>query len=741
MNASKKDSLRKEGISKITGSAKYIDDMNFPEMIHGITLRSPVPRGVLKNINFSKNYDWDDFTIVTAKDIPGKNYITMIENDWPVLVESKINHHGEALALVAHPEKLMLNDALKHIELEIEELPPLYDIDDSLNRKEIIWRDDNTFKTYTINKGDVDSAFQESKHTFEAEYFTGAQEQLYIENNGMISIANKDEGVTVWGSLQCPYYIHSALMPIFDLPADKVRVVQAETGGGFGGKEEFPSLLAAHTALLALKSNKPVKMIYSRSEDMANTTKRHPSRSRHRMSVDDDGKILAWDIEFILDGGAYFTLSSVVLSRGCIHAPGPYFCENVRVNATTVATNKFPYGAFRGFGAPQSIFATERFMDFVAKQIHLDPIEFRKKNFIKKGQTTATGQTINEKVDFDLLINSVLEKSDFHKKRELFKLENKTSHIKKGFGLATFIHGAGFTGSGEAYLASVVGVQGTKEGKIEILASSTEMGQGKNTIFSTIAADALNIDETDIIIANPDTAKVPDSGPTVASRTCMVVGELVKSACLSLKQTLIGEKFITENYNREQFTNAVKSYIEKHDKIKMLANYKQPPNVHWDEENYQGEAYATYAWAAYLAEVEVNTETYETKVTNFYANQEIGKVLNQTLAAGQIEGGVAQGVGYAIYEKVKYDNGVMINNQMTNYIMPTATDVPNIHVFFEEWNQSYGPGGAKGIGELPMDGPAPAILNAVEDATHIHINSIPMLPEDLMDHMENHLEK
>ena len=733
----KKLSLRKEGISKLKGEAKYIDDYQLNDGLHGATVRSPIARGILKKIHFGSEIDWNEFTIVTAKDIPGKNFIKMIEMDWPVLVDEQINHKGEAIALLAHPNKLEVKRALKFISFDIDPLPPVFTIQESLKNQNIVWRKNNIFKEYTIKKGDVDSVWKNDQfQTFTQSYSTGAQEQLYIENNGMIGEYSKKEGVTIRGSLQCPYYVHSALCPIFDLPAEKVRIIQAETGGGFGGKEEFPSLVAAHAALLAMKSKKPVKLIYDRAEDMANSTKRHPSESTHKMAIDKNGKIKAWEIDFYLDGGAYFTLSSVVLSRGCIHAPGPYYCEHIKVNAKAVATNTFPHGAFRGFGAPQSIFATERFMDYVAKQLKMDPIEFRLKNMIQPGQTTATGQLIEEKIDYKILIDRVLKAANYKKKKEQYEKENQHSHLKKGFGIATFMHGAGFTGSGEAYLASVVGVRGTPDGQVELLASSVEMGQGKNTIFSRIAADALGISEKNIIVAIPDTKFVPDSGPTVASRTSMVVGKLIESACIALIKKLQDEKLLEKNFTEKNLIQAIKNYTQHKGDLKVFSQYKQPPNIHWDDEKYQGSAYATYAWAVYLAEVEVNTLTYDTKVLNFYANQEIGKVLHPTLAAGQIEGGVAQAIGYAIYEKVRYQDGQMINNQMTNYIMPTALDVPNIHVYFEEWNTDYGPGGAKGIGELPMDGPAPAVLNAVENATGIRVNHIPMLPEDLFQSME-----
>ncbi len=307
----------------------------------------------------------------------------------------------------------------------------------------------------------------------EGEYETGAQEQLYIEPNGMLAVADPKHGVTVWGSMQCPYYIHHALAGLFGLPEDRIRVVQMETGGGFGGKEEFPSVIAGHAALLAWKSGRPVKMIYGRAEDMASSTKRHPARTRHRTAVTSDGRLLAMDIDFTIDGGAYCTLSPVVLSRGTIHAAGPYSCPNVLVRGRAVATNVPPHVAFRGFGAPHSLFALERHMDKVAAAAGMTPEAFRRRNFIKHGDTLAVGQTISEPVDMSALLDRALALSGYHAKRERFARENASAAVKKGIGLASFMHGAGFTGSGEVHLQSVVTIEGTPEGTVRVLSSNT----------------------------------------------------------------------------------------------------------------------------------------------------------------------------------------------------------------------------------------------------------------------------
>jgi CO/xanthine dehydrogenase Mo-binding subunit len=717
---------RKEGREKVTGQARYVDDLKFPGMIYGATVRSAGPRGRIRDIRFGPGIPWDEVTIVRARDIPRANIISLILDDQPCLAHMAVNHPEEPVLLLAHPDRYLLEDARRAVEIELEPLPAIFTIEESLGRRHVVWGEDNVFKRFRVEKGNVDAVWENADVIVEGEYSTGAQEQLYIENNGMIAIAAPDAGVTVWGSMQCPYYIHKALKPIFGLGDDRVRVIQAETGGGFGGKEEYPSMIAAHAALLSWKSGRPVKLIYDRAEDMAATTKRHPSRTRHRTAVTRDGKLLAMDISFVIDGGAYATLSSVVLSRGTIHAAGPYDCPNVRIRSQAVATNAPPHGAFRGFGAPQSIFALERHMDKVAAAVGLTPAEFRRRNFLRKGRATATGQVIQEDIDLPALLDRALAESDYASKRERFACENPASTIKRGIGFASFMHGAGFTGSGERYLQSVVGVEATAEGRVRILTSSTEIGQGTNTILTQIAAEALGLPYELVEIAQPDTAGVPNSGPTVASRTCMVVGKLVESAAIGLRQTL-------GDYTPETFAEAARGYIGRHGALRSFSKYEAPPGIFWDDEDYQGDAYGAYAWAVYVAEVSVDTITYEARVENFLALQEVGRIIHPVLATGQIEGGVLQGIGYALYENVAWRDGRMANSQMTNYIIPTTSDVPPIRVLFEEIPYAYGPMGAKGIGELPMDGPAPAIVNALENATGLPLTGIPITPETLME--------
>jgi CO/xanthine dehydrogenase Mo-binding subunit len=752
--------IRKEGRAKVLGEAKYIDDQALPGMWFGATVRSSIARGTIRSINFGREIDWSQFTIVTAADIPGENTIVHLTKDHPCLADKQVNHPEEPILLLAHPDKTALIAALRAVHIEYDELPGVFTIEESEAAVEnndadrIIWAGSdaggtaNCFKQYLMYSGKADeteaglaAAFEAADFIVEGEYHTGAQEQLYIENNGVIAECDLDpatgrvRGVTVRGSMQCPFYLVHALTLVFNLPEDKCRVIQVETGGAFGGKEDFPSVIGSHAALLAMKCGHPVKITYDRAEDMAATTKRHPSRTRHRTAVSRDGKILGGTIDFATDGGAYATLSPVVLSRGTIHAPGPYKWPHVRVRAKSMATNLPPHGAFRGFGAPQSLFALERHMDRIARTVGLSPEELRRRNFLATGDTTATGQLLSEPVDMQHLLTRALAEAGYHEKLARFAEENRHSSIKRGVGIAAFMHGTGFTGSGERRLNSLVHVDLLPDGRPQILVSSTEFGQGTNTILCQVAADALALPYDDIVIAQPDTSIVPNSGPTVASRTAMIVGKLVERASLQLLQTLRDHTALPTDHSAAEFKACAQTYLDQHGTLRSSARYEPATKIFWDDDLYRGDAYPGYAWAVYVAEVAVDMNTYMATVTRFDALQEVGKIMHPVLAKGQIEGGVAQGIGYAIYEKCMWKDGRMMNNQMTNYIMPTSADLPPIHVHFEETPCIHGPGGAKGIGELPMDGPAPAILNAIENATGVSFNSIPLLPEDIFERL------
>src|SRR4051812_29034776 len=437
--------LRKEGASKTSGAAKYIDDLSFPGMLHARTIRSTIPAGEIAAIRF--NFDTAGFTIVDARDIPGRNVVALIEDDQPCLAERTIRHVAEPIVLLAHEDR----DTLAAADVQIDYTPstPVYDPIAS----------PSVFKRIAIDKGRIDQGFALADVVVEGEYRMGHQEQLYIETNGIIAVPGNGvpddvDGITVYGSMQCPYYVHRALMVLMGLAGDKVRVVQTDTGGGFGGKEEYPSIIAGHAALLARKSGRPVKLIYDRVEDMVATTKRHPAVIRHRTGVTRDGRLTAMEIDVLFDGGAYATLSAVVLSRGVIHASGPYRCDHIRIRGRAAMTNTPPNGAFRGFGAPQTQFAVEVHMDRVAAELGLDPVRFREINALRPGDTTATGQRLGKDASALQVLRDAVKRTDFKRKWRTLQRARPERSSRRGIGLSLFFHGSGFTGGGEVKLAS-----------------------------------------------------------------------------------------------------------------------------------------------------------------------------------------------------------------------------------------------------------------------------------------------
>ena len=687
---------RKDGIGKATGRAMYADDITFPGMLHGRTIRSTIARGRITNIRFE--FDTTGFTIVDYRDVPadGRNVVALLEDDQPFLVEHEVRHLAEPVLLLAHEDREKLLTAQVTIEYDREE--PLFDVEQS----------DRVLKSLSIDKGNLDAGFAEAELIVEGTYRTGHQEHVYIEPNGVIAVP-ENGGIVVHGSIQCPFYVLKALK---SLMGDDVwiRVVQTETGGGFGGKEEYPSMISGHAALLALKSGRPVKIIYDRTEDMVATTKRHPSIVRHRTGVMRDGRIVAMEVDVVIDGGAYVTLSPVVISRGSIHAAGAYRCDNIHIRGRAMFTNTPPNGAFRGFGAPQTLFAVEAHVERIAEELGMDPVAFRELNALRPGDTTATGQTLTADCSALDVLREAVRRSDFVRKRAEYAGTNK------GIGLALFYHGAGFTGSGELRLASKAQLDLTPTG-VQILVSSTEIGQGTRTMHAQIVSDALGIPYEQVEVAQPDTKRVPDSGPTVASRTCMVVGKILQRCAEEMKEKL------------GNLTPA--EYHERYGALSILKEHEPPAWIQWNDDTYRGDAYATYAWGCDVAEVEIDRDTFEVRPTRITAVQEIGKAIHPALARGQIEGGTAQGLGFALLERVVMRDGGMANASLTDYTIPTTLDTPEMDVVMLENPYPDGPYGAKGLGELPVDGPAPAVINAIRHLG-IDVREIPATPEIIL---------
>jgi len=713
--------LRREGPAKLAGVAKYADDLVFPGAWYGATVRSTEAHATLLGIDLDEGFDWGAVVVVTAADIPGDNVVSLIRDDQPILVPvgGEIRHQAEALCLIAAPDRETLRAAKRHALARTEPLPAVFDPIESTEE----------FSHLEVRQGDLAAGFAEAELVIEGTYRVGHQEQLYIENQAMIAVPQSDGGITVHGSCQCPYYIHRALKRSLQLTDAQAVVVQAETGGGFGGKEEYPSMIALHAALLARKVGKAVRMIYDRHEDLSATTKRHPAVIHHRTGVMRDGRLVAQEIDVVMDGGAYCTLTPVVLSRGVLHAGGPYRCPNVRISGRSMATNTPPNGAFRGFGAPQTEFAAEMQVNRIAEALAISPLELRQRWAYREGDATPTGQVLRESVAAVDVLEAAAEASDFARHSEQTRRAREARHsgarVAAGIGMAMGWHGAGFTGSGEVHIAGVAAVELTDEGIVRVLTAQTEMGQGTKTIFPQLVADELGLEPDAVETAPQDTSIVPDSGPTVASRTAMVVGGLIIKAARRLRAQV-------EAVTDQPFADSYHAFALEHGGLRVDEHFEPYPNVEFDDATYTGDAYPAFGWACAVARVEVDLDTGEVTVRDVVSADDAGRIIHPVLAEGQVEGGTLQAVGYATIEEIKLVDGRYLNDRLATYLIPTAMDAPRIEAILVEKPFSGAPHGAKGIGELPMDVGAPAVVAAIHDATGVWIHDLPATPERIL---------
>ncbi|HEX9945823.1 MAG TPA: xanthine dehydrogenase family protein molybdopterin-binding subunit [Thermoanaerobaculia bacterium] len=731
---------RPDGFAKASGAARYVDDVSLPGMWHGATVRSPHPHARIRSIRFDPAQAPAGAVCVTAADLPGPNGIQLLDDGWPILADAFAFHVGEPVALVAAPTRLAARQALAAVAVEYEPLaaaltlaeaealPPLHEL--------------------RLESGDVEAALAAAERVIEGEYRTGYQEHIYIECQGMIAEFEDDGTLSVLGSMQCPYYVHKALVHAFKLPDDKVRVRASVVGGGFGGKEDFPSAIAAHAALLARACGRPVKMVYDRHEDIVGTTKRHPAVVRHRTGVDRDGRLLALDAEILLDGGAYATLSPVVLSRALLHSFGPYRWPAARVRGRVLRTHTAPNSAFRGFGAPQVEFAIERHMDRIGRELGLDPFEVRARSIVGPGDRLPTGQVLDASSSARLCLEEAERRTGFRKRWQALEEERqrqRDGEPLRGIGLSLYFHGAGFTGNGERKMKSPVTARLLPDGRIEVLTAMTDMGQGCAIVFPQIAAAAAGVGPEDLAFAAPDTGDVPDSGPTVASRTTMIVGGVIARAVAELRDRVLAWRSagreglsVRDGWIAgaagpvEPFRDAARAYVQDAGPLEVTLRHEPPEEHTFDESTYQGAAYPTYAWGADVVEVEVDPDTLAVRPVHVTAVCEVGKAIHPTLCAGQIEGGTLQALGWALMEEVKLEDGRYLNDRLATYIIPTIRDTPRIDVHLLERAWDGGPFGAKGVGELPMDGGAPAVAQAIENATGIVVAEIPATPERLM---------
>jgi len=700
---------RVDAAEKIGGEAKYLADIEFEDMLYARTFRSTKARAKIVSIEIPELPD--GYYIVDKSDVPGRNRVKIIFYDMPFFAEDEVNYIGEPILMVVGPDREEIINIISNINVVYEKIEPILSMDEALcNTKAPIFGENNVYAKYSYSKGNFDGVTNSDARVYEGEYSTGYQEHIYLEVQGVVA-EYKDEKIKIWGSMQCPYFIKDAVVEALGFKENRVQVIQTTTGGGFGGKEEYPSLIAGQIAVAALKIKKPIRLIFDRAEDIEVTTKRHPSIIKIKSYVNTDNKILGMDVDIKIDGGAYAGLSNIVLQRTMFAAIGVYNVENIKINGVALATNKVVSGGFRGFGAPQAFFALEMHMDYVSKEIGLNALEFRKLNVLKQGDTSSTGGLIRENTMLPQIIETIENMSDYKKK----SAAPKGKGILKGIGCSLFFHGCGFTGSGERdIIKAKVKLLKHRDRTVEILISNVEMGQGALTTLKKIVAYTLEVSMDRVVFENPDTNRVPDSGPTVASRTITIVGKLLQDAAIEMKE-----------------------FMDNDDKIEIIKQYKHPEGFEWDDEKFKGDAYNTYAWGANVVEVDVDPITYEVSVTDIYAVFDIGEAIDDLIVRGQIEGGIVQGLGYAGMEVMQHKGGRLLQRTNTDYIIPTSMDFPKIQSRLLNNPYINGPFGAKGVGETTLIGAAAAYALAVQNAIGHNIYKIPVTPEYLMEVMRN----
>lgn len=695
-----KPAPKRDHAAKISGSAMFVCDYPTDGVLFGRLLRSSIARGRILGVKLPGMPE--GYWYIDKNDVPGLNEVHIVLDDTPVFADNTVEYIGDPIGMVVGPDEREVSGLLGAIEVEYEELEPVFDMRES----------DTVFFDYGYEKGDVGKSFSEADKIIEEVFETGLQEQMYLETNGVIA-EYKDGRMHVHGSLQCPYYVHSAVVRALGADGENVSIAQDVTGGGFGGKEDYPSILGCQAAVAAHKTGKPVRIVLDRKEDVESTSKRHPSYCTYKAAIK-DGRVTAMQIEVLYDAGAFTTLSPVVLQRGIIGACGVYNIPNLKVRGQARKTNTVPNGAFRGFGGPQTFFAVEMLMTHIAKDLGIDSADFKLAHVSKQGDLTSTSGIYHFPVPIPAMIRETLEASDYYKKKKAY--ENQSGRYRRGIGLSAVYHGAGFTGNGERdVIKAVAGLRKNADGTVEVLTANTDMGQGLATAFTKIVACELELPYEKIIVDLPDTSRTPNSGPTVASRSLMIVGELLRRAAIRLKA---------------EWADGEVQTVEEH--------YKHPDfMIPFNINEFSGDAYPTYSWAVNAVEVEIDTLTGYISIVGGWGSFDVGTPIDENIVIGQMEGGFIQGIGYGMMEKITADNGRIRNNTFSDYMIPTAVDIPDLRVMLHVEEYPNGPYGAKGAGELPHVGGAPATVDAIQNALGVNLSKTPFLPEDVMEILRN----
>ncbi|MEN2996961.1 MAG: xanthine dehydrogenase family protein molybdopterin-binding subunit [Acetomicrobium sp.] len=738
-----KPAERVDAYEKVTGRAKYGADLQFAGMLYGKVLRARHPSARIKNINVEKARAISGvWAVMTAQDVPC-NEIGVIIQDQQVLAKERIYYIGDGVAMVAAESLEIAAKALESIEVEYEEMSGIFD---PLESKEshLIHpdRDSNEVVHHKLRKGNVDEGFAGSDVIIEREYETQFVEHSYIEPEAVVAVPHENGSlVTIYGSVQNVFATRDAVARCLKADLSGIRVVQNHIGGSFGGKDEVVSAMACRAALLALKTNRPVKMVNTREESILESYKRHPYKMKYKVGATKDGKLVAMEIEAIADGGAYACQTPFVTWRSVVQATGPYEVPNVKTDTYGYYTNNVYTGAMRGYGSPQVIFANESLMDELALELGLSPLEIRLKNILKNGSVTASGQKLDRhEVSLAEVMKKAAEAIGYEEKyREYSKPQRGDK--RRGIGMAISFRGCSLGAEAVDAAGTVLSIQ--KDGSVYLYSGLAENGQGLKTAFCQIAAEELGIEMKHITFLEANTLISPDSGSTVASRSTLVGGNSVMRAAESAKRTLscfLAEEFglasgdlvFKENWIYTPDGKKLISFAEAANKAFWAGvqlshvGWYVAPSIHWDEEEGRGNPYFTYVYGCQIAEVEVDMGTGEVTVLNMAAAHDVGRAINPEMLKGQIYGGVMMGLGYGIMEEVETDEGYIANTNFDEYIIPTSKDMPNIIPIIVENPDPDGPFGAKSIGEPTLELGAAAIANAIAQATGRRIRSLPL---------------
>lgn len=702
--------VRVDAVQKARGEAVYVCDMTLPNMQYAYMVRSTIARGRIKAIHVPELPE--GYYFISAKDIPaqGKNELWIIAKDWRCFAEDYVLYVGETIGLVVGPDRSVLKRIKAQIKIEYEEQTPAVTIDDGIHcvgGPMFPEKNSNVMCELFCEKGrPMDEVFAEADEVFEETIETPYQEHVHLETNS--AIADMEDGKFVfYASAQCPFYIRKSIAGLLDIPYDDIIVRQCTTGGAFGGKEYFPDVLCGALLVAENKIRKPIKMVFDREEDTQFSVKRHPSKCIYKTAVK-DGKITGVYGHIYYNCGAYLSSSYVVLQRGVFHGNGVYTFDNTYLKGEGIGTNMFPSCAFRGFGAPQTLFAIETHLDHLAHHLGVDPLEFKMQYLAKKGDETTTNGHIIEEVKLPEMLDVITRESDYWRKAKEYK-----PGCGRGIGIALYNHGGAFTGNGEQAIIKAHARLVKTGDHVSIQVGSTEMGQGFKTSLRKICAATLGVSIDQIEYLDPDTSKVVDSGPTAASRSTMVVGRLVERAAQEMK----------ERWSEGDFTTEVE--------------YEHPDGYPWDQATFRGDAYLGYGWGVACVEVEVDKLTNEVKTLGVWSSHEIGKAIDELIVHGQINGGILQSLGYGSMEKLEVKGGRFKQKSMSDYVIPTSMDFPKQFYHIQENPYPWGPYGAKGMGELVFNGASAAYVDAVERALNTRFTSIPIPPEAIEEAMKH----